>query len=244
MSSLSSLSSALGLAQIVTTVTEVVLFVAVTGALATLFIVAVSSSRDTDAGGSRPMAAYLFSGGFLFLWIAYIGIDVAANSLIQLLGSHPAPAVGAAAPSYRDAAIRACVLGGLLVVFAGGAAVLHLRRGAALAEAERDPTGPTKRVMRTYVALVSFLAIVILVLALVASGWLVASLISPTIFVAGADRTEITRALLDALVLVLLAGGIFATHQRYAPERLRLVGDVRGRPGAPDAPPPAPATTA
>ena len=67
MSSLSSLSSALGLAQIVTTVTEVVLFVAVTGALATLFIVAVSSSRDTDAGGSRPMAAYLFSGGFLFL---------------------------------------------------------------------------------------------------------------------------------------------------------------------------------
>jgi len=94
------------------------------------------------------------------------------------------------------------------------------------------------------VALVSFLAIVILVLALVASGWLVASLISPTIFVAGADRTEITRALLDALVLVLLAGGIFATHQRYAPERLRLVSDVRGRPGAPDAPPPAPATTA
>jgi hypothetical protein len=237
VSSFSSISSALGLAQILTTFAEVIAFVAVFGALATLFIVAISNSKDTDAGGSRPMAAYLFSGGFIFLWIAYLGVDTAANSLIQALGDHPSPFPGVPGPSYRDQAIRACVLGGLLLVIAGGAAILHLRKGASLAEAEGDANGPTKRVMRTYVALVSFLAIVILVVALVATGWLVAAEISPTIFLAGASRTDITRALLEALVLVLLAGAIFTSHQRYAPERLRLIGDMRTGRAPSDVPP-------
>ena len=223
---MSTLVSDLGLVPSIATALQVLGFVTVVGALATLFIVAVSNRAESDPSGSRPMAAYLFSGAFLFLWIAYMGVAFAASSLIQLLGPHPASPLGLPSTSYGDQAIRACVAGGLLLVVAGGAAVLHLRRGAALAEAEHDQSGPTKRVMRTYVALVSFISVVILVLALVATGWLVAGLISPTIFVADASRTSTTRALLDALVLVLLAGIVFAAHQRYAPEWLRLLGSM------------------
>jgi hypothetical protein len=220
------LFSQLGVLQLAATFVSIVLVVAILGAFATLFIVAVSNRSDPDPTGSRPMGAYLFSAAFLLLWVAYLGIDVAANSLINLLGNHPSPFPGVPGPSFRDDAIRACVLGGLLVVLAGGAMVLHLRRGVGLAEAEGNPTGPTKRVMRTYVALVSFVSVLILVLALVVAGWLVAGLCSPTIFVAGASRTVTTRELLDALVLVLLSGSIFSYHQRYAPEGLRLLSSI------------------
>ena len=220
------LSQQLGLFQLVAAFVELVAIVAVLGAFATLFIVAVSNRTDADPTGSRPMGAYLFSAAFLLLWVAYLGIDVALNSLINLLGTNPSPFPGFPGPSTRDDALRACVLGALLVVVAGGAMLLHLRRGIALAEAEGNPSGPTKKVMRTYVALVSFASILILVFALVATGWLVAGLISPSVFVGNASRTVITRSLLDALVLVLLAGSIFSYHQRYAPEGLRLLSNI------------------
>jgi len=75
------------------------------------------------------------------LWVAYFGIAAAAFSLINLIGGRPNPS----GVSYRDDAIRACVLGALLVVFAGGAGFIHLKKGNALADPEADPSGPTKR---------------------------------------------------------------------------------------------------
>ena len=175
---------------------------------------------------------------FLFLWIAYFGVVVAANSLINLLGSHPSP-VGSSTLSvlnlptysYRDAAIRACVLGGILVVFAGGAYVLHLRRGNALANAETDPSGPTKRVMRSYVALVSFVSIVVVVLALIRRDLdgLRAHL-ADDLPREHAKAVTLRASISTSLVLVVLAGAIFSYHQRFAPEGLRLllVGSAAG----------------
>jgi hypothetical protein len=243
-------TSLLGAVPLIETVVEILLFVVLFGVLAMFFIVAIGNRTDQDPTGSRPIAAYLFSSSFLFLWIAYFGVIVAADSLINLIGSHPSPyGVLGSNPlvffptySYRDAAIRACVLGGILVVLAGGAFVLHLRRGNALADAEANPSGPTKRVMRSYVALVSFVSIIIFVLALSAGVWMACGLISPTIFLASANRTVTGRGILQALVLVVVAGVIFATHQRFAPKSLRLMGEMGPLRHAPhdDAAPPAP----
>ena len=169
------------------------------------------------------------------MWIAYFGIVFAAVSLINLIGTHPNPFGGfVPGPSYGDAAIRACVLGAILVVVAGGAYALHLKKGNALADAEADASGPTKRVMRSYVALVSFISIIIVVLALSVAIWMVCGLISPRIFLASSSRTVTARGILDALVLVVLAGTIFGYHQRFAPEGLRLLGPGRTRRGWPD----------
>lgn len=224
----------LGAVSLIETVVEIALFIVLFGVLAIIFIVAVGNRTDQDPTGSRPIAAYLFSAGFLFLWIAYFGIDIAANSLINLIGDHPGTVGIPSGPlgtlstgySYRDEAIRACVLGGILVVLAGGAWFVHLRRGNALADAESNPSGPTKRVMRSYVALVSFISIIIVVLALAVAAWMVCGLISPTIFLASTSTTVTMRGILEALVLVVLAGAIFSYHQRFAPESLRLLSSL------------------
>lgn len=226
----------LGAVSLIETVVEILVFVVLFGVLAMLFIVAVGNRADQDPTGSRTIAAYLFSASFLFLWIAYFGVVIAANSLINLIGSHPAssgaltngPPVFFSAYSYRDAAIRACVLGATLVLFAGGALVAHLHRGCALADAETNPSGPTKRVMRSYVALVSFVSIIVVVLALAAAVWMVFGLVSPTIFLASTSKIVTVRGVLEALVLVVLAGGVFSYHQRFAPEALRTFPSVGG----------------
>jgi hypothetical protein len=222
-------SELLGTSSLIQTMVEVLVFVVLFGVLAMFFIVAIGNRADQDPTGSRSIAAYLFSASFLFLWIAYFGVVVAANSLINLIGSHPPQLPQGlfgglvATYSYRDAAIRSCVLGGILVVLAGGAFAAHLRRGSALAEADTNPSGPTKRVMRSYVALVSFVSILIMVLALAVALWMIFGLISPTIFLASTSRTVTTRGVLESLVLVAIAGTVFSYHQRFAPESLRLL---------------------
>jgi hypothetical protein len=226
----SSLLSSLGALSLVETVAEVVFFVVIVSAFA-FFIVAIGNRSDADPTGSRPIAAYLFSGAFLFIWIAYFGIAAAAFSLVNLIGGHPA-APFLETVSYGNEAIRACVLGALLVVLAGGAGFLHLQKGNALADAEANPSGPTKRVMRSYVALVSFIAVLIIVLALIVALWLVFGLISPTIFLASSSRTVTSRGILDALVLVILGAAIFSYHQRFAPASLRTFSSIgRSAPG-------------
>lgn len=237
-----SLSGDLGALALIETVAEIIFFVAFVSAFAMFFIVAIGNRSDADPSGSRPIAAYLFSGAFLFLWIAYFGIAAAAFSLINLIGGHPVSEFSAPA-SYGNDAIRACVLGALLVVFAGGAGFLHLRKGNALADAEANPSGPTKRVMRSYVALFSFVSILIVVLALIVALWLVFGLISPTIFLASSSRTVTSRGILDALVLVILGGATFAYHQQFAPPNLRTFTGL-GRSGpvhtVSESPPPPP----
>jgi hypothetical protein len=220
------LQNALGLESLISSIAEVFVFAVIIGAFALFFIVAISNRNDSDPSGSRPMAAYLFSGAFLFLWVGYVGLVLVADALVNLIGSHSVT-IGTftiPGPSLTNTTIRACVAGGLLVVFAGGAYLLHLARGKSLADAEADPSGPTKRIMRSYVAIVSFLAIIVTIFALIAAAWLVFAMISPTIFAsASLSRTAILRSLLDAVVLIILAGGIFGFHQQFAPEHLRLL---------------------
>ena len=150
---------------LIETVVEILVFVVLFGVLAMFFIVAVANRADPDPTGSRPMAAYLFSAAFLFLWVAYVGRGRRRELAHQPHRQPPRLERCAhvalrhlSAPSYRNAAIRACVLGAILVVFAGGAYLLHLRRGKSLATPRRTRAGPTKRVMRSYVALVSFVS--------------------------------------------------------------------------------------
>jgi uncharacterized RDD family membrane protein YckC len=209
-----------------------------------IFIVGVSNRSDADPKGARPMAAYLFSAAFLFLWVAYGGVVVALDSLVNLIGNHPS-SFFAPPPSYGNEAIRDCVLGAILVVFAGGAYLLHTRRGNLLADAEADPSGPTKRLMRSFVAFVSFVAVLVFVVSLIAAVYGVFELISPTIFGGAGGRDAVTRGILDALVLVLASSAIFAYHQRFAPPGLRLLSArTPSSSTGPGAMPPAPPTSA
>jgi hypothetical protein len=210
-----------------------------------IFIVGVSNARDTDPRGSRPMAAYYYSAAFLFLWTTYLAVAIAFDSLVQLIG-RPSQAF------YTNLAIRDCVLGAIVMVFAGGAYSLHVRRGNVLADTEADASGPTKRVMRSYVAFTSFASVLIFVAAFIAAAHFACQLISPSIFGGSTDHTVVVREILDACVLIVLSGAIFSFHQRFAPSSLRLLGLV-GKPrrrrypsyatSGPSEPPPPPTPT-
>lgn len=193
-----------------------------------IFIIGVSNRSDPDPRGARPIAAYSFSAAFLFLWLAVFAVVAALDSLINLIGKN---GVGfaqtsnfAAATSPDHLAARMCVLGAIVLVLAGGAYLLHLRRGNALADTEEDPNGPTKRVMRSFVAFVCFASVLIFVVALVACVYEVFELISPSVFGGAASRTADWRSVLDTLVLVAASGVVFGYHQRFAPSGLRLFG--------------------
>jgi hypothetical protein len=234
-------------ATLLATVLGVLGLVSVVGAFAMFFIVAIGNRSDPDPAGSRPIAAYLFSGAFLFLWIAYYGVIAIADSLISLIGPHPAFFGLPSQLSQGNATIRGCALGALLLVVAGGIGLMHLHKGNALADLETSASGPTKRVMRSYVSLMSFISIILVVLGLVAALWSVFQLISPTVFLAIGTRTDTSKTLLDELVIVLLGATIFAWHQRFAPSGLRLfAGTHLGHlhMAHHDAPPPSPTPSA
>jgi hypothetical protein len=215
-----------------------------------IFVIGVSNRSDPDPRGTRPMAAYYFAAAFLFLWVAFFGLVYALDALVNLIGNHPAASgFFAPAPSYGNAALRACVNGGVLLLIVGGSFLLHLQRGNALAEGEADASSPTKKIMRSYVAFVSLVAILIFTVALAVALIDVFHLFSHTIFGGSASRTVTTRSILDALVLVVLAGVVYELHQRFAPDSLRLLSTVghRGDPTAGDTsppPPPSPVPTA
>lgn len=214
-----------------------------------IFIVGVSNAKDTDPRGSRPMAAYYYSAAFLFLWTTFVAMAVAFDSLVQLIG-RTSPIYG---NYFTNVAIRDCVLGAIVLVFAGGAYSLHVRRGNVLADTELDASGPTKRVMRSYVAFNSFASVLVFVFAFIVAAHDACQLISPSIFGGSTDHTVVVREILNACVLIVLSGAIFSFHQRFAPSSLRLLGLVGkprrrrypsyGAPGPadPPLPPPPPA---
>lgn len=210
-----------------------------------IFIIGVSNKSDPDPRGTRPVAAYAYSAAFLFLWTAVFAVVAAVDSLINLIGNS---ANGSVVVSFGGAldpdklAARACVLGAIVLVLAGGAYLVHLRRGNALADLDDDASGPTKRVMRSFVAFVSFVSILLAVAACIGLVYTIFELASPSTFGGFASRTADLRALLDAAVLLVAAGSVFAYHQRLAPASMRLLGGAGARRlSAPSGPPSAPA---
>ena len=199
-----------------------VLLFAGVGNLVTYVILVVANRADPDPTGKRPMAVFLFGGSFLTLWIAYIGAIAIITSLVGLIGTHISSQSGSQHP-VGDAAVRGITIGLLLVLIAGGLHLLQKQRGLALAESESDPTSPTKRVARSYVAVVSFVSMLIMVVASVIFLYSLLGLIAPGVYHAGHRLGTFRMLLVEAFVLLLTAM-IFRAHQRLAPMQLRLFG--------------------
>ena len=191
------------------------------GPIITYIIIVVANRADPDPSGKRPMAVYLFGGAFLTLWLTVLGLFLIVESLIGLIGTTYAYNPGVQHP-VGDAAFRTIFVGLLLVVFAGGAHVVHRRRGLQLAASEEDPSSPTKRVGRSYVAILSFLSVLVVVVLLIVISYLVATLIAPGIFDYHGSTTSMVKVICDLSFLALLFAAIFVVHQRLAPAPLRL----------------------
>jgi hypothetical protein len=190
------------------------LFIAGAGSIIAFVIVVIANRADPDPSGKRPMAAYLFGGSFLSLWITYTGSILIVEALVSLLHSN--------APDTNTVA-RIVAVGFIMVLVGGVAYMSHRQRGLALADSETDPSSPTKRVMRSYVAAISFISVFIVLISTMVLGYLIFQLVAPGVFGAGGTRADTLSSILDSVYVVGATAFIFFTHQALAPAALRLI---------------------
>jgi len=211
------------------TLLGVSIVVLVFGTLVSFATIGQAGRRDPDPTGSGPMAAYLFSGAFTTLWLAILGaISISGGALGFFSQAKPVSnvygsALKGASGHFDHENIRTVTQGIILFVVAGAASAFHRNRGLALAAAENDPNAPSKKIARTYVGVVSFISIAILIVTTLLVLYLSLEIISPHIF-GGSSRSSTVKSLAELSVIFIAVGTVFLRHQSMAPKPLRLFG--------------------
>jgi hypothetical protein len=190
------------------------LLVASVGSIMTYVIIVIANRADPDPSGKRPMAAYLFGGSFLSLWITYMGSILVVEAIVSLMQTN--------APSTNTVA-RIVVVGFLMVLVGGVAHLIHRQRGLALADSETNPASPTKRVLRSYVAAVSFISVLIALISTMVLGYLIFQLVAPGVFGASGSRIDTLSSIIDLVYVLGATAFVFLAHQALAPAALRLL---------------------
>lgn len=199
------------------------LLISSAGSLMTYVIIVIANRADPDPSGKRPMAAYLFGGSFLSLWITYMGSIIVVEALVSLMHSN--------APNSNSIA-RIFVVGFLMVLVGGVSHMIHRQRGLSLADSETDPSSPTKRVMRSYVAAVSFISVLIALISSMVLGYLIFQLVAPGVFGASGSRVDTLSSIIDLVYVVGATAFVFFAHQALAPPALRLLARGPSTPSA------------
>ncbi len=220
---MSSISSGILASGAVLIVIMFLLLISSAGSIMTYVIIVIANRADPDPSGKRPMAAYLFGGSFLSLWIAYLGSIIVVETLVSLMRSN--------APSTNTVA-RIVVVGFLMVLVGGVAHIIHRQRGLALSDSETDPSSPTKRVMRSYVAAVSFISVLIALISAMVLGYLIFQLVAPGVFGATGSRVDTLSSIIDSVYIVGATAFVFFAHQALAPAPLRLLPRGSSMPSA------------
>jgi hypothetical protein len=218
-----SISSGILPGSVVYIVILLLLFISSAGSIMTYVIIVIANRADPDPSGKRPMAAYLFGGSFLSLWIAYVGSIVVVEALVSLMHSN--------APSSNTVA-RMVVVGFLMVLVGGVTHMIHRQRGLALSNSESDPSSPTKRVMRSYVAAVSFISVLIAIISAMVLGYLIFQFAAPGVFGATGSRVDTLSSIIDSVYIIGATAFVFFAHQALAPSALRLLPRGSSMPSA------------
>jgi hypothetical protein len=173
----------------------------------------VANRAEPDPRGMRPFTVYLFGMAFVTLMLAYAGLTTIVTALLSFIGPHAEP--------IADGVARSVVIGLLLVVIAGGTMHYHVGKGLAAARGDGRVDGPNARVLHTYIAAVSFIFVVLAMVALAVAVYLLFQLIGPGIFgLVGGDRTATLRMLFDLVYVLVASGFVVSYHWRQSPAGL------------------------
>ncbi len=113
---------------------------------------------------------------------------------------------------------RGITIGLLLFLVGGFVSHTQRRRAVGLAESDVEDASPSKRVVRSYAAVVSFISLIIIIVTLIAAVWAVLGLIAPGIYDA-ASRSSNTVLLLDEATVIVVFAWVFSTHRRLVSAR-------------------------
>jgi hypothetical protein len=183
------------------------------GSIITYIIIVVANRAEPDPTGKRTSAIYHVGTAFLTLWLEVAGVITIFATLFALIGAGNNTYFGSEVHPLSDATIRGVTIGLLLFVVGGILTHTHRRKAVELAETESDEASPSKRVVRSYAAVVSFISVIVMVVAVLAAVWAVLGLVAPGVYQIG-SRTSDVRALLDEATVLAVFAGVFSTHRR------------------------------
>ncbi len=198
-------------------------------------IVVVSNRAEPDARGMRPFSVYLFGMSFFTLNLAYAGLTLIVTALLSFISPHYAP--------ISNSVAREVVIGGLVLLIAGGMLGYHLQQGIAAARGDGRVDGPNARVLHSYIGVVSFVYVFWAMVSLGISIYLIFELIGPGVFGGGGSRAATLNTLLDLIYILVASVGIVTYMARLAPPGMlrlpTLMARAASSASAPPPPPPA-----
>jgi hypothetical protein len=173
------------------------------GSIVTYIIIVVANRADPDPTGTRTSAVYHVGTAFLTLWLEVAGAITIFATLFGLLGSSPS----------GDPTVRGVTIGVLLLLVGGFVSHTQRQKAVGLAQSDSDEASPSKRVVRSYGAVVSFISAIVMVVTALAMAWAVLGLIAPGVYDA-ASRASDTRVLLDEATVMAVFAWVFHAHRR------------------------------
>jgi hypothetical protein len=182
------------------------------GSIVTYIIIVVANRAEPDPTGNRTSAIYHVGTAFIALWLEIAGVITIFVTLFALIGAGNKIYFSTEVHPLGDSTIRGITIGLLLSIVGGYTALTHRAKAIDLASSDVLETSPSKRVVRSYAAVVSFICVIVVVITLLAFVWSVLGLIAPGVYRTGA-RTDDLRMLLDESTVLAVFGWVFSTHR-------------------------------
>lgn len=164
----------------------------------------------------RAKVPFYFAVSFVTLATTVLGSALVVSGVVVLVGNH--------SHSVSNPAARAIVFGGLITIVSAFLLTLHLRRGLALARADRESQGPSERVGQSYISSVAFVSVISLLVLGVFSVYLIFALAGPGVFGSLGSRSDTVRVLIVAVYLYVVAVVVLWTHRKLLKPELELFG--------------------
>jgi hypothetical protein len=183
------------------------------GSIVTYIIIVVANRAEPDPTGSRTSAIYHVGTAFIALWLEIAGVTTIFVTLFNLIGAGRIANFSNAVHPLGDSTVRGITVGLLLSIIGGYTALTHRAKAIELAGNDATPASPSKRVLRSYAAVVSFITVLVVVVTSLALVWSVLGLIAPGVYQTG-GRTGDLRVLLDEATVIAVFAWVFSTHRR------------------------------
>jgi hypothetical protein len=183
------------------------------GSIVTYIIIVVANRAEPDPTGNRTSTVYHVGTAFIALWLEIAGVITIFVTLFNLIGAGSTANFSSEVHPLGDSTIRGITIGLLLSIVGGYTALTHRSKAIELASSEEIVASPSKRVLRSYAAIVSFISVLVVVIVSLALVWAVLGLIAPGVYQTG-GRTGDLRVLLDEGTVLAVFAWVFSTHRR------------------------------
>jgi hypothetical protein len=190
-----------------------VILLASVGSIVTYIIIVVANRAEPDPTGHRTSSIYHVGTAFIALWLEIAGVITIFVTLFGLIGAGGRTYFSSEVHPLGDSTIRGITIGLLLAIVGGYTALTHRARAVELSESDDAQSSPSRRVVRSYAAVVSFVSVIVVIVTFVAFVWALLGIIAPGVYLAGSRTVEL-RTLLDEATVMAVFGWVFSTHRR------------------------------